>query len=187
VFREHFLACFIEDAAGRPPARPDRPDIVCVETDYPHSDSTWPESPERLAGHLGHLDDETIDAITHRNAMRHFGFDPFAHIAPADATVAALRAKATHVDVGPCEPRRPFVAPDKPLTLTDMLMRAASPPARRAGRSRGRRRALTLAARRGGSSPSALLAPVLCAVGRAVPTCGRRVVSRSRTRGAAER
>ena len=54
-------------------------DIVCVETDYPHSDSTWPESPERLARYLGDLDAETVAAITHRNAMRHFGFDPFAH------------------------------------------------------------------------------------------------------------
>jgi hypothetical protein len=59
--------------------------------------------------------------------MRHFGFDPFAHRAPQDCTVGALRALATHVDVGPCEPRRAFVPPERPLTLLDMLMRAEHP------------------------------------------------------------
>jgi hypothetical protein len=33
-------------------------------------------------GYLGSLDDDIIAAITHRNAMRHFDFDPFAHITP---------------------------------------------------------------------------------------------------------
>jgi predicted TIM-barrel fold metal-dependent hydrolase len=127
VFRDHFLACFIEDAAGLRLLDLIGSDIVCLETDYPHSDSTWPESPERLVKQIGHLDDETIAAITHRNAMRHFGFDPFAHRSPQECTVSALRAQATHVDVGPCEPRRPFVAPERPLTLMDMLTKAAHP------------------------------------------------------------
>ena len=59
--------------------------------------------------------------------MRWFGLDPFAHVAPEDATVGALRSRATHVDVGPVEPRRPFVAPERPLTLLDMLTRAEHP------------------------------------------------------------
>ena len=48
---------------------------------------------------------ETVADITHRNAMRHFGFDPFAHRPPERCTVGALRSEATHVDVGPAEPR----------------------------------------------------------------------------------
>ncbi len=127
VFKDHFLACFIEDAAGLRLLDLIGDDIVCVETDYPHSDSTWPHSPERLAATFGGLTRSSIDAITHRNAMNHFGFDPFASIDPADATVAALRAKATQVDVGPTELRRPFTPPDRPLTLTDMLLRAEHP------------------------------------------------------------
>lgn len=127
VFREHFLACFIEDSAGLRLLDLIGSDIVCVESDYPHSDSTWPHSPERLARHMGGLDPETIADITHRNAMRHFDFDPFAHRDRSESTVAALRALATHVDVGPAEPRRPFVPPERPLTLTDMLMKAAHP------------------------------------------------------------
>ncbi len=127
VFRDHFIACFIEDSAGLRLLDLIGPDIVCLETDYPHSDSTWPLSPERLARHLGGLDADTIAAITHGNAMRHFGFDPFAHRSRDDSTVAALRALATHVDVGPTEPRADFVAPDRPLTLIDMLSRAEHP------------------------------------------------------------
>jgi hypothetical protein len=42
-----------------------------------------------------------VDAITHGNAMRQFRFDPFRHVPREQATVAALRAKATHVDVRP--------------------------------------------------------------------------------------
>lgn len=127
VFRDHFIACFIEDAAGLRLLDLVGPDIVCVETDYPHSDSTWPESPERLARHMGDLGPDTVADLTHRNAMRHFGFDPFAHASPQDCTVAALRARATHVDVGPTTPRRVFVEPEQPLTLMDMLTRAEHP------------------------------------------------------------
>ena len=66
-------------------------------------------------------------AITHGNALRHFGFDPFAHRDRARCTVDALRAEAPHVDVGPAAPRRPFVAPERPLTLMDMLSKAEHP------------------------------------------------------------
>lgn len=127
VFREHFLTCFIEDSAGLRLLDLIGPEIVCLEVDYPHSDSTWPESPERLVRTLGGLDAEVVADITHRNAMRHFGFDPFAHRAPEECTVAALRALATHVDVGPAEPRAGFVAPSRPLTLMDMLTKAEHP------------------------------------------------------------
>lgn len=127
VFRDHFIACFIEDSAGLRLLDLIGSDIVCVETDYPHSDSTWPESPERLARTLGHLGADTVADVTHRNAMRHFGFDPFRTRSRESSTVGALRAQARHVDVGPCEPRRAFVPPERPLTLLDMLTRAAHP------------------------------------------------------------
>ncbi|QXC60486.1 amidohydrolase [Aquihabitans sp. G128] len=127
VFRDHFIACFITDSAGLRLLDLIGPEIVCVETDYPHSDSTWPVSAERLAGQLAHLPRETVDAITHGNAVRLFGFDPFKHHAPEDCTVGALRAKASHIDVGPVASRGRFVAPERPLTLLDMLSRAEHP------------------------------------------------------------
>jgi hypothetical protein len=127
VFHEHFLACFLHDSVGLRTLDLVGPDIVCLEVDYPHSDSTWPESPEMLAPGLATLDAGDVAKITHLNAMRHFGFDPFAHRRPEDCTVAALRAESPNVDVGPAPLRRPFTPPATPLTLTDLLMRAEHP------------------------------------------------------------
>jgi hypothetical protein len=75
--------------------------MICWETDYPHSDSTWPISPEfamRSFEAAGVPDDE-IRAITHENAMRHFRFDPFATRTRDECTVGVLRAGAADVDV----------------------------------------------------------------------------------------
>jgi hypothetical protein len=129
VFREHFVTCFIEDDAGLRLLDLIGADIVCVEVDYPHSDSTWPESPERLAGGLARLDPGDVAAVTHRNAMRIFGVEPFATRPPERCTVAALRAEAAAagVDVGPAPPRSEFTAPARPLTLMDLLSRAEHP------------------------------------------------------------
>ncbi len=98
VFREHVITCFIDDDAGL--ANRDRigVGIITWECDYPHSDSTWPNSPEVLWRSLEGLPEADIHAITHRNAMRHFQYDPFAHLPREACTVGALRAKAAHVD-----------------------------------------------------------------------------------------
>jgi predicted TIM-barrel fold metal-dependent hydrolase len=105
VFRERIVTCFIDDPSGVEALDRVGVDRVCWEADYPHSDSTWPISPETLWASIGPagaaLDDATIDAITHRNAMAHFRYDPFSVVDPADATVGALRSRAaaTGVDV----------------------------------------------------------------------------------------
>ena len=127
VFREHFVACCISDEVGFGMLDRIGVDAVCVEMDYPHSDSSWPRSPERLAPQLSGLAAEDVAKVTHLNAMRLFGFDPFAHRPPEQCTAAALRAEAVGVDVGPVAPRREFVPPARPLTMTDMLNAAAHP------------------------------------------------------------
>jgi hypothetical protein len=48
---------------------------------------------------LGGVPDDEIDKITHLNAMRHFSYDPFAHIPRERATVSALRGEAIDWDV----------------------------------------------------------------------------------------
>jgi Amidohydrolase len=73
-------------------------DNVCWESDYPHSDSTWPKAPERLAELFEDVADERVAKITHENAMRHYRFDPFATRPRERCTVAALRAEAADVD-----------------------------------------------------------------------------------------
>jgi hypothetical protein len=76
-------------------------DNICWECDYPHSDSTWPFSPEEVAAHFTpDVSDHDIDRITHLNAMRHFQFDPFAvQGGRENCTVGALRARAKGHDV----------------------------------------------------------------------------------------
>jgi predicted TIM-barrel fold metal-dependent hydrolase len=101
VFRERVVTCFIDDPVGVEVRHRVGIETICWEGDYPHSDSTWPISPETLTKSLDGVPDDEIDQITHRNAMRHFRFDPFAVRPREEATVGALRAQATDVDVTP--------------------------------------------------------------------------------------
>jgi predicted TIM-barrel fold metal-dependent hydrolase len=98
VFRDHFVTCFIDDAVGVRVRDLVGIDGITWECDYPHSDSTWPHAPEVLAKSLVGVSDDEIDRITHRNAMRFFSFEPFAHRPKEQCTVGALRAEATDVD-----------------------------------------------------------------------------------------
>ncbi len=99
VFREHIVTCFIDDAVGVRTRDLIGIDNITWECDYPHSDTTWPESPERLWKSLAGVSDEDIHKMTHLNAMKFFDYDPFAHIPRAECTVGALRAQAKHVDL----------------------------------------------------------------------------------------
>ena len=74
-------------------------DNITWECDYPHSDSTWPQSPEAFMKYLDGVSDEDIDKMTHLNAMKHFRFDPFSVRPREKCTVGALRAEASDVDV----------------------------------------------------------------------------------------
>ncbi len=47
-------------------------DHLMAETDYPHADSTWPNSQDHFVEILGHLPDDEIRKITHQNAARVF-------------------------------------------------------------------------------------------------------------------
>jgi predicted TIM-barrel fold metal-dependent hydrolase len=99
VFNEHVITCFIDDHFGVASRQFLNLDNVCWECDYPHSDSTWPTAPETFLKQMDGVDREDVDRISHRNAMRHFSYDPFSTIPAADATVGALRRKAAGHDV----------------------------------------------------------------------------------------
>jgi predicted TIM-barrel fold metal-dependent hydrolase len=99
LFRERVVTCFIDDPAGVEQRHRVGLDRICWESDYPHSDSTWPTSPELLWQSIGELPDAEIAAITHENALRHFRFDPFETRARERSTVGALRADAAAAGV----------------------------------------------------------------------------------------
>jgi predicted TIM-barrel fold metal-dependent hydrolase len=101
VFLDHVLLCYIADTAGVKLARDIGIDKIAVEVDYPHSDTSWPRTPEILwqdfvtAG----LTDDEVNSITHGNAMTWFQFDPFT-VRPRDkATAGALRLEAAGHDI----------------------------------------------------------------------------------------
>ena len=77
VFKDRVITCFIDDAFGVQNRHYMNIDNITWECDYPHSDSTWPQSPEELMKYLDGVPDEDIDKMTHLNAMKHFQFDPF--------------------------------------------------------------------------------------------------------------
>jgi predicted TIM-barrel fold metal-dependent hydrolase len=99
IFRERFLTCFIADPIGIKLRDDIGIDNIAWECDYPHSDSSWPEAPEELAAVTADVSDADLNKISHENAMRWYSFDPFAHRAKEDCTVAALRAEAAGHDV----------------------------------------------------------------------------------------
>jgi predicted TIM-barrel fold metal-dependent hydrolase len=100
LFRERIITCFIEDPSGIEQRHKIGIDTITWECDYPHSDSTWPTSPEKLWKDLDGVLGDDIDRITHLNAMRAFHFDPFPTRRRERCTVAALRAEATDVYTG---------------------------------------------------------------------------------------
>lgn len=102
VFREHFLTCFIDDAFGLENLDKIGEDNVAYECDYPHSDTVWPESADRLFETLSDVSDTAVEKITHGNALRLFNFDAFGLMGGRDnCTVGALRKAAGHVDTAP--------------------------------------------------------------------------------------
>ncbi|WP_280502714.1 amidohydrolase family protein [Nocardia farcinica] len=101
VFREHVLACYVTDRTSLKFRTDIGIDNIAWECDYPHSDSIWPNAPEFVIEELNAAGatDEEIHKITWQNATRWFDWDPFRHIPREQATVGALRATATDVDI----------------------------------------------------------------------------------------
>ncbi len=103
AFRDRVLVCFIDDEVGIEMRHRIGVENITWECDYPHSDSTWPQSPEVLMKSFRNVNvpDEDIHKITWENACRFYKFDPFEHTPREQATVGALRALATDVDTTP--------------------------------------------------------------------------------------
>jgi predicted TIM-barrel fold metal-dependent hydrolase len=125
IFREHVTYCFIDDRVGIELRDRMGVDRITWECDYPHSDSSWPQSPELVSKQLDGVPDDEINMITHENAMRMLQFDPYSIRPREKCTVGALRAEATDVD-----PIRESTGErrktDGPVTITGLTERIAS-------------------------------------------------------------
>lgn len=83
LFRDHIYGCFIDDEHGARWIDTIGVDNVMIETDYPHSDSTWPNSRENARQRLLGRPPEQIEKILRGNAKRVFNFEP----APAPTSI----------------------------------------------------------------------------------------------------
>ncbi|WP_242424829.1 amidohydrolase family protein, partial [Frankia sp. EI5c] len=75
-FREHVFGCFIDDQHGIASIDEIGEDNIMCETDYPHSDSTWPNCIQVVRSRIGHLPAETQYKILRGNAERLYRFTP---------------------------------------------------------------------------------------------------------------
>jgi predicted TIM-barrel fold metal-dependent hydrolase len=75
-FRDHVYGCFLEDDTGIRVLDLIGDDNVMIETDYPHSDSTWPDCIDVVKAAIGSLPESTQYKLLRGNAERLFHFTP---------------------------------------------------------------------------------------------------------------
>jgi predicted TIM-barrel fold metal-dependent hydrolase len=68
LFRTHIWGCFIDDEAGLKNRHDIGVDRITWESDYPHSDSNWPNSRDRAAEVLASVPDDEVHRIVELNA-----------------------------------------------------------------------------------------------------------------------
>jgi predicted TIM-barrel fold metal-dependent hydrolase len=76
LFKDHVYGTFIEDQAGLRLLDIIGEDNVMLECDYPHSDSTWPDTVSLARKWLGDLPEDVQQKITVGNACRVYDFTP---------------------------------------------------------------------------------------------------------------
>lgn len=121
VFLERIVTCFIDDEFGIASRDRLNVDMITWECDYPHSDSTWPLSPETLGEYLAEVPEEQVAKITHENALRIFSFDAFSYVPKEHATVGALRSQASNVDLAYRSSARLKKAGSEPVSVLSLV------------------------------------------------------------------
>jgi predicted TIM-barrel fold metal-dependent hydrolase len=82
-FRDHVYGCFIDDIHGINSLGEIPEDNIMCETDYPHSDSTWPDCIKIVKSRIQHLPEETQFKLLRGNAERLYRFTPAEPPVPA--------------------------------------------------------------------------------------------------------
>jgi predicted TIM-barrel fold metal-dependent hydrolase len=75
LFRQHVYGCFFDDPHGVRCAEEIGIDNITYETDYPHSDSTWPDSAKIAAEQTADLNDEQVYKLLRGNAIKMLHID----------------------------------------------------------------------------------------------------------------
>src|SRR5260221_9298215 len=74
-FKDRVFGCFFEDDFGLHNRDYIGIDQITFESDYPHQDSTWPNTEAYAAKAMATLTDEEIFKIVRGNAIKLFGLD----------------------------------------------------------------------------------------------------------------
>ena len=74
-FKDHVYGCFFDDPNGLMLIDQIGEDNITYESDYPHSDSTWPLTREIAEKQMAGLTDEQRYKVVRGNAIRLFGLD----------------------------------------------------------------------------------------------------------------
>ena len=74
-YYRQIYGCFFDDTYGLDNLEKVGVDNICFETDYPHSDSTWPHSKEVAEKLMGHLPEDVIYKLMRGNAIEMLGLD----------------------------------------------------------------------------------------------------------------
>ena len=75
LFRRHVYGCFFSDPHGLRSLEDIGVERVTYESDYPHSDSTWPNTRQIAEEQMKGLDDHSVELIVRGNAIRMLGLD----------------------------------------------------------------------------------------------------------------
>lgn len=86
LFRQHFYGCFIDDENGVANRHVIGVDRLTIEVDYPHSDSSWPDTRKRAAEVLADVPDDEVAMIVETNARRMLRFPRTDQQAPVQRT-----------------------------------------------------------------------------------------------------
>ena len=76
TFRNHIFGCFIDDVHGLASIDEIGEDNIMCETDYPHSDSTWPDCITVVKNRISHFSPELQFKLLRGNAQNLYRFTP---------------------------------------------------------------------------------------------------------------
>ena len=77
LFKKHVYGCFFDDKFGMKSIADVGEDNITFETDYPHSDSTWPHSAKVATEQTEGLTDEQRYKVLRGNAIDMLRLDAF--------------------------------------------------------------------------------------------------------------
>ena len=74
-YYDHVFGCFFKDRHGLESLDRVGVDNITFETDYPHTDSTWPDTLEIARNLMADLPDDVVYKILRGNAIRMLSLD----------------------------------------------------------------------------------------------------------------